>query len=257
MNNLIRYEAIKFIKNPIKLWPLVISSLLIVFGISATAYSYDLNDLPTGEQFDSGVSYLLMSLANSYLFLPIWILIVIGYEFSSGHVSKVITLSGRLPYLKSKLLCIIFLSVLFTLLSITAYLLSYIFSGFTLQESGFGISKILQFFTVYLVNSSLFLAFILFVQSPIKSYGIYFGIGFLENIIALPIDRGLNIEPVFLPTHFMRWLYTVDGSTEMDKYFNPFLGDYLQIMISILVAVITLWLSGRYFLKNDLKILSD
>ncbi len=222
------------------------------------AYYHDLNDMPTSEDFNKSVSTLIIGFVNSYLFLPIWFLVVIGFEFSSGHVSKVITFSNRLSYIKAKLFYTLSIVVITACFSMIAYYFSYLVTGFTVYNYTILVFKFLQFLIVYGINALLLLSLVLVVQAPGKSFGIYIAISFVEPLISLPIEKGLNIDPFFLPNRFMSLLYIKRGNRmDLENYYNPISENLTLVVLSVAAAGAIFYLGCRYFLKKDLKVLSD
>lgn len=257
MINTVKFELIKLIKSPKRFYSLVLSITFLISIVVLSSYNYVNSDFPSYEEFKRNLSFSILHISTSYFFLPVWILIVIGIEFQSGHVSLLTALKGRTYYLICKMFYSFLIVSVFTLASFFAYFLSLIFSPFSWDLTGQDLFLALQFFSVYLTTTFFFLSLVFLTQSPAKGYGYFIGLSILEGFLAPFLSKLLDMRLTFLPIQFLRSLYSIDGKSEMEYYYNPIVENFALILFSTVLSIIVLALVSRHYLKTDLPSLSE
>ena len=217
------------------------------------------DQVPEG-MFVNGLAFAVTSYAHFVLFIPAWILILIGREFKNGHVHRYIFLRSRATYFKSKILFCGIIAILSSCLGILAFTISVETSPFPyLQVDAPGyILLFSQMILIHFLFSLMLMCLIFAIKSTIKTLVIYFTWQFAEQIIFMIIKKKFGFALKWLPLHLINSLLTTSSEPKSDDYFNP-LADHAYMVIvppALIVGFLT-FVSYRFFLKADLQPLSD
>lgn len=255
---MIRLELHKFFKSR---WPwvlLVCTALIfptLVKVISSLSATQD--NLPEGT-FAAEVAHAVLLYAHSYFFIPVWIITLIGIEFSNGHVNKVIFIKSRTFYFDAKLVHCLFVTALFTFFAAIAYVISVQFSPYrslTIEPVVFAMF-LLQFFVSTLILCVVLLMLTMIVRSPTIGFVVYIGWSVIERVTVTLVNSVYHVQLRYLPLQLSRSLYERFDGRE-SEYFNPFQSSLAEVIAPVLIGIVLVWVARRIFANTELKALTD
>lgn len=255
---MIKLELHKFFKSRLPLVLLIGTGILfpilvkVVANLSATT-----DNVPEGL-LAAKVAEAILVYAHSYFFVPVWILILIGIEFSNGHVNKVVFIKSRTFYFDAKLVHCLFVTALFTLLAAISFVISVQFSPYqTLHvEPVSFLLFLLQFFVSTFMLCVILLIVALAVRSPVIGFVVYIGWSIIERVTVTVVQGVYDVHLRYLPMQMSRSLYERLEGRE-SEYFNPFHSDITEVIIPVLVCSVLVFLARRIFSGTQLKALTD
>jgi len=258
MKKILRLEVSKILSRKSMLVTLIVTSIIFPLGMNVISYlSVTTDKIAEGLQADQ-TSLFIFHFIHLYLFLPVWIFIFIGQEFSKGHVNRVVFLQSRKFYFLSKLFYCFLISTYFTILGLITLIIALTTSPYELLEIGFSYYLVftIQLFFTNLAYSLLLLSAVFIIRSPVKSFVIYLVWGFLEGMIIL-LMRFYSIDFAFLPIQLVRSLYVRNGIPQSEDFYSWTIHDIGTITIPILFVTFLTLVTYRIFQKRDIKALSD
>lgn len=256
---MVRFEFSKVLKKQFS--AILLGSTIILFPIIIKIISH-LNIVKDGVPeglFPQHVAYGVLGYSQLYFFLPVWIIIFIGLELSNGHASRVVFAKSKRFYFLLKLTYCGIISIFFSLLGLISLLIALETSPF--QELNVTIFFYLDFLSqMMLLNLtfSIFLLNITFIfRSAMATFTIYLVWSFVEGIIFTALESIYNLKVKWLPLHLIKSLYVRDGDASIDNYFSPLREDFTLLFTPISFVLILTLIVYKYFLKSDLKPLTD
>ena len=257
--NVFRFEIKKIIKRKFSLIFLTVTALLFPVMMAIISRMSVLSNEISEGLFMEMVAFYTISFSQSYFFIPVYILIFTGQEFSGRHVNRVVFLKSRKFYFASKIVYCFIISLLFSFLGLVALLLSYQFSGFT------GLVVSLAFYVEYVVSAlissfafSILLLGIVFVfRTPWICYIVFIGWQTIEGVVFLIFYRLYDLKLVWLPFQSVQLFYnkTIENTNgSYRRLFTEF--DPILILPCAFILILIFFLYV-FFLRSDLKSLSD
>ncbi len=208
--------------------------------------------------FLENAAYGIISISTIYFFVPLWILIFIGIEFSNGHTNLVVFHKSFKFYFISKIAYCFLVSLFYCILGLFSLLIIHLTAPFKLEASTvFYMSFITQSFFTFFSISLMLMALVFLVGSPIIAFVSYFVISFTESILFLIGKKIYAFDLFFLPFHISRLLYLKNGEGKSENYYVLFYDYHNQILILPVFLLIILYATYWYFIRRDLKPLSD
>ena len=252
-------EITKILKRKTSLFLLLGTILLFPSIIATISYVGAVrDDVPEGL-FPNQVASLILTFSQSYFFLPVWIIVFVGQEFSTGHVNRIVFTCSRDYYYQAKLLYCALITILFSLMSGITYLISITtgpFESLSLDAAVF-LGFVLQTALSTFAFTTVLLFFVFLVRSPLVAFVTYFVWGLVESVLYTLFKGLYDIELFWLPLHLVRTFYVKNGEAKIDAYYNPLVESPLTLIAPIVFVVIMVFLGKRVFLHRDLKPLSD
>jgi lysylphosphatidylglycerol synthetase-like protein (DUF2156 family) len=246
----LRRFSVGLLIGTIVLFPLIVKVISYLSVIK--------DNVPEGL-FANNVIFGIHAYSQTYIFLPVWIISLVGLELSNGHVNRVVFLKSRKFYFLSKLYFSLIVTLLFTFLGLIALIISIETSPFI----DFKVDPILyiQFLIQYFFSTLLFclilLSLVFIFRSPIKTFIIYFIWTFVEGILYSFFDGIYKIELKWLPLHLVRTLYSINGEVQLQNYYNPFITHLNSLILPFAFIGFILAIVYSLFIKGNLQALSD
>jgi len=253
------FEITKILKRHHTFIFLVATFLLFPTGIAIlTKISIEAGEISEGLFLDT-VSLYTLKFSQTYLFIPVWVLIFNSQEFKNGHVQKVIFLKSREFYFLSKIVYCLIISFLFSFFGLFSLFLCCAVSGF--KDLNVSFLYIVEFFSLFFLSSlalSIFLSLISFtVRSPGISFIVYIGWQFIESIIFLLFYKLYDIKLSWLPLHSIQILFNKEIEKGEGNYRRLFTEFEPLLLVTFLMSVLILIVIYKHFQRTDLKPLSD
>jgi hypothetical protein len=255
---LIKIEIDKILHRKFSYWLLIATTILFPIALIVISNISIQQEGMMEVEFISNLSFAIISYIQSYIFLPVWIIIFIGQELSNGYINRFVFARSKNDYFLSKLIYCASIALYFSVLGI----ISFVASAYTLSlVSDISILQCLKLFcqlTISVFSYAVLLASLVFiVKSPTVGFIIYLAWNFSEGILFRIAEGIWNIELKWLPLHLVRTLYTTNGEVTSDRYYNPFDGNLMVAAIPIVFIGMVMLLAYQSFLRTDLKQLSD
>lgn len=256
---MLRLELHKLFRSRLSLILLIFTVCLfpvilkIVSHLTATT-----DNVPEGL-FPDKVANAILVYAQSYFFVPVWILLVIGTEFANGHVNKIVFIKSRTYYFDSKLLYCILVTFMFTILAALTFFISIQFSPYkflSVDPVYFGLF-IAQFAVSTFLQCTILLILVLILRSATVSIIVYLGWSFIESIAVTLIKGFYGIHLKYLPMQIPKSLYTKFETHRSTVYFNALSSNLFEVAALLLVCAVGLILFRRSFSSTQFKPLSD
>lgn len=232
--------------------------VLLPLAIVVVSYlSVSLDKVPEGK-FTDMLSEATIAFSELYFFLPVWILVFVGQEFSSGYVNRFVFARGRSFYITSKLFYCLAVALFFTLLGSVSFLLAVYVVPFhpPMPVTTYLLFLVQLFFSLWCYAVFL-LCWVVLFQSPVLSFVTYAGWLFVEDIIYFPLKAMAGASAGWLPVHLLRSLFVRDGVVKTENYYNPFLTVSGEWILPLLFTLLLLFFLRYYFNRVALKPLSD
>ena len=209
--------------------------------------------------FINNVAFGIIALSQTYFFLPVWIIVMIGGELSSGHVNRVAFAKSRRFYFLSKIFFCGLVTLFFSILGLLSLVIAVKTSPFEQLDLSwiFTLEFLVQLMFATFAYSILLLCLVLLFRSPIITFVAYFAMNFLEAIAFQAFKGIYNTELSWLPLHLIRTLYCLDGEVVLISYYNPFTEDASSLIVPFGFVLVLILISWLRFSKSDLKPLSD
>lgn len=256
-----KYLLFEFYKIRNRKWLLIFLGIITILLPIITRILTNLNFTSghtTEGQYLEHAAYGIISFSTFYLFLPVWILIVIGIEFTNGHYSLVIFHKSHWFYFCSKVSYCLMVSVYFSVLGLISLLIIQKTAPFSITTS---VSVFIEFFIqafITFFSLSLFqLLIIFFTRSPIIGFIVYFFISFGERMVYTILIKIYSIDLFYLPFHLLNSFYVRSGDVKMENYYNPFFEFDSSVIIQPFFLLFVLGLTYQWLIKRDVKALSD
>lgn len=255
---LIKIEIDKIVNRKFSCWLLIITTILFPLALIIISDISLQEDEITEAGFLANLSFAIISYIQSYIFLPIWIIIFIGQELSSGYSNRFVFARSKKDYFLSKLLYCTIITLYFSVLGIISFIASAYTSSFTSDVSTLQCLKLFCQLIISIFSYAVLLMSLVFiVRSPATGIIIYLVWNFTEGILFRIAEGIWNIELKWLPLHLIRTLYTINGEATSKSYYNPFDGNLQSTTLPLLFIIALLFVSKQLFLQTDLKPLSD
>ena len=256
--NYLSFELFKILNKKWTVLLLVATTILLPFIIRTVSnLAYSSNEVTEG-QFLEMAALGFISFSTSYIGIPVWIIFIIGIEFSNGHASKVIFYKSRKHFFLSKISYSLLVSCFFTLLGLLSMFIVHLSATFSPITSvafylGFLVQCFITFFSISLVLMSL----IFFIRNPVIGFVVYLIITTLEGMTYVLFSKLYSTKLFLLPFHLAQLGYLKNGEMGAANYYNPFLEFYYRILFLPIFLSLLLFLTYILFNKKDLKALSD
>ncbi len=258
MNDLLALELKKLVSKKYSLIFFLATCIIFpVIFIPLTKLSIASGEVSEGSFLET-IPYNIIKFSQSTFFMPVWILIFMGLEFSNGHVNRIAFFKSRKFYFLAKVGYCALIALIFSLLGSSALLVSIVSSGYSSISIWQSFS--IEFFLTILITSfcyALFLLLFVFViRSPFVSFVSFIGWQIVEGIGYIAVYRFYDIKLSWLPIQQILQLYALQDNSGKAIY-RSILSNPEPTMVTLLFfAALTLGLY-YYFIKSDLKPLSD
>lgn len=212
--------------------------------------------------FIAVIAAAIINTSTSVLFIPLWITVFVGQEFSSNHVNKAVFLTSRKEYFTSKIIYCCIVSLLFTVvesISIAISLNNDLFQS-TITKFSFISWFMPHVFIINILYSLVFLCLTFAFRSPKASLLTAYFLPQLDGILFNIFDMAFNIKLNWFPFKLLYSMYIRNGYNpgKSKQYFNPiYEGDFLIFIAPAAFVAGLCFLSYRWFLVRDLKTMSD
>ncbi|MCZ8020215.1 MAG: hypothetical protein O9302_03290 [Cyclobacteriaceae bacterium] len=257
--SILQFELNKVLSRRFTLILLIATCILFPSIIKVIAHLNVIKDNVPEGLFVNNISFAIIFYAQSYFFIPVWIIAIVGNELTNGHVNRVTFIKSRDFYFSSKLLFTLSLSLLFAILGVLSLIFSVTTSPFKYLQVEF--SYYLVFFIQLLFSclyfSILLLCITFILKSPIKVFITYFLMTFLEGIIFSIFESIYKIELKWLPFHLVKTIYLRNGDSKLSNYYNPFLEDFNSLVLPTIFVVAITFITYKIFIKSNFATLSD
>lgn len=260
MTQLLKVELIKIMRRRSLLIILIITCL--VFPLSVKIGSYLVSKEPNVVEglFVDQVSSIVIIACSFILFLPMWVSYFVGQEFDNGYVNRVTFLTSRKEYFFSKIIYCILVSLFFTFLASVALLISVKVNAFPSISIDFKfvIAFTVQVLIFNILNSLTILCITFAIRKPKLATAIVYLCNGLDNFVYNILDKMAGIKAPFLRI-FTSLFSKAGGNPPYSdiKYYNPLLEEPTIVFSSVVFVSLILCLSYIWFLRRDLKPISD
>lgn len=256
---LIKIEVDKILNRKFSRWLLIATTILFPIALVSISKIRIREDEITQTEFVSNLSFAIISYIQSYIFLPIWIIIFTGQELSNGYVNRFVFASSRKDYFLAKITYCTIVSLYFSVLGIISFILSIYTSSFTSLDIGIlqYVKLLLQFAFSFFSYAVLLTGLVFIIRSPAIGFIIYLAWNFTEGILYRVAEGIWSIELSWLPLHLIRTLFTYNGETASGNYYNPLDGNLTVVALPLAFMTITMLLSYHFFKQTNLNALTD
>ena len=256
---LIQLEMGKILGKRFSLLLLIISAILFPILVKIISHLNAVEDNVPEGLYAIHVAFGVIAYSQTYFFLPVWLIIFTGQEFSNGHVNRIVFETSKQFYFKSKIVYCGLITVFFTVIGLLSLVISIAYSPFPDLNInvGFYFQFLFQMAVATFSFSILLLALVFVFQSPTLTFVIYLGCNFIEGIIYTSVKGIYKIEMVWLPFHLVKTFYSRNGESSVDYYHFPFTETPTSLIAPSLFVFFLLLFSYHYFSRNSLKTLSD
>ncbi len=256
-----KYLSFEFLKLRSRtwIWALALGTMIILPLTLKIIMNLEYLDNQVAEgQFMEHAAYGFISFSTLYIFIPLWIIAIVGIEFSNGHVHQVVFNRSFKFYYISKILYCISVSLIFSIVGVYSLVIIQVTAPFKpYVSSAFYFVFFAQCFVTFFAQALLLMAIVFLTRSPMIAFISYFIISFTESIIFSVVNRVYAFQLYFLPFHFANIFYVKSGEPKIEKYYNPFLEFDSRVLLLIFFLALILFLAYKDFTKRDLKPLSD
>jgi hypothetical protein len=255
---LIKIEVDKILHRKFSRWLLIVTTIVLPLALIIISDMSTQDEALTEAEFIANLSFAIISYIQSYIFLPIWIILFIGQELSNGYINRFVFARSRKDYFLSKLLYCVSIASYFSVLGIISFIASAYTASVLSDITIFQCMKLFcQLALSTLSYAMLLMSLVFIVRSPAIGFIIYLAWNFSEGILFRVAAGIWSIELKWLPLHLVRTLYTINGEATSGNYHNPFDGNPTAITLPITFIMIATMLTYQSFLQTDLKPLSD
>lgn len=253
-----KIEIDKILNRKFSFWLLIITTILFPLALIIISDISIQEDGVTKTEFFPNLSFAIISCIQSYIFLPVWIIIFIGQELSNGYSNRFVFARSKKDYFLSKLIYCALIALYFSVLGTVSFVASAYTSSLLSDITILHCMKLFCQITISVFSYAMLLMSLVFiVQSPAMSFIIYLAWNFTEGILFRIAEGIWTIELKWLPLHFTRLLYTVNGEATSNNYYNPFDGNLTATAMPIMFIIAVILLTYQSFVQTDLKPLSD
>jgi len=202
------------------------------------------------------VAAMVILLTTSIILLPLWITVFVGQEFSMNYVSRFIHANSRSHYFFSKIVYCLLVSAYFTFLSLLTIYLSFrlILFDQVNEHTTFFLQLVPQLWTVYTLYSLVCLSLVFLIRKPILSTMLLYIIPQVDSIITMVANKFFDSTIRLGPFEMIRMLYSESVRGYTVSYISYSFYNSLLPFCYVLLIIIA---SYRYFLRRDLKIMSE
>lgn len=257
--NLIQFESGKIFRKRVSQILLIVSVIIFPVFVVIISQLHAVEDNVPEGLYANHVACTVIMYSQTYFFVPIWIIIFTGQEFSNGHVNRIVFETSKRFYFKSKIVYCGLITSYFTIVGFIALVMSMVYAPYLdfHVNTGFYVQFLVQMIVATLGFSILLLTLVFIFQSPFVAFVTYLGWHFVESMIFTAINGIYKIELIWLPLHLIKTFYTRNGEPSLDGYFFPFTETPAALIPPSLLVVFLIFISYNYFVRNSLKPLSD
>lgn len=257
--NLVQFEVNKIVKKRLSLIVLLITIVVFPVLIKVQSQWMALDDQIPEGLYANLVAYIVLMNSQFYFFLPVWIIIFAGLEFSKGHVNKVAFIRSRKFYLHAKLVYCGLITILFSLIGLIALIISLKTSPYSQLyiAPDFYSNFLLQMIFTTFCYSVLLLSLVFIFRSPIVAFVVYVGWVMAEGIISMASIRIFDIDLFWLPFQQIKRLYSTTGDPYNVEYYNPIAENLEPLLMPLGLTILLILIAYTLFPKSDIKPLSD
>jgi hypothetical protein len=258
--NLLQEEIFKLVKRRSSLIFLLIT--VVGFPVFAISISYLESH---GESVIEG--FFLEKAAQFILIMTVGPFMIIGstfftaQELTNGFVNRVVMITSRERYFLSKVYFTTSIAILLAILGSFSLYLSVTTSGLNSVKLDlvFATHFLIQLLLFALLYSFIYLNLTFMFRSPLAAGLAAYFFPQIDHIIYIVVKMWLNLDLWWLPFRSLGSLFqqiNTDGS-KREEYVDLFTLSPLTIAWPILFVMAFTYLNYRWFLRRDLKILSD
>ena len=234
---LLNIEIDKILNRKFSCWLLIATTILFPLAVIVIANVSIQQEEIMESGFIANLSFAIISYVQSYIFLPIWIIIFIGQELSNGYSSRFVFARSKKDYFLSKLLYCATITLYFSVLGILSFVASAYSTSFISDVSILQCLKLFCQLIISIFSCAVILMSVVFiVRSPAKAFILYLAWNVTEGILFRVAANIWNLELKWLPLHLIRTLYTINGEATSENYYNPFDGNLTATALPIVFS---------------------
>jgi hypothetical protein len=255
-----KFEISKLVRSKWSVMLTIGTAILYPLTVIIVCFLGSTEDNIAEGLFVQCVAFGVISYSQLFLFIPAWILMLVGNEFTNGFVQRYVFLKSRSAYIVSKIIFCTIVTVFFSLLGTIAFVFAVEFSAY--PDLHVTVLDCIQLFVQMTVANLAFclvlLSLIFVVRSTVYGFVAYFAWNFFEGIVATLLRKFTILDVEILPLHLIRSLFSTSGEPKSEDYFNPFFtSDISIVFLSILVVAAITSITFFTFREAQLKALSD
>jgi hypothetical protein len=252
------FEIGKVVYRRLALILLIATILIFPLLVKVISHLSVLKDKIPEGLFAINVATTVLLFSQTIVFIPIWMIVLVGLEFSSGHVNRVVFIKSREYYFLSKVAFTVLVTLFFSVLGIIAFTVATETSPFKFFHVplDFYISFFAQLFTATLAYCILLLCLVYWLRSPVIAFVVYIAWSMVDGITYSVFKSLYNVE-LILPLQFVRTLYMKGGEIDPKNYYNPFVESPALVIGPLVMVGAILFFTYRIFIRRSLKPLSD
>lgn len=255
--DLVRFELFKLNRRLV----FIIAFLtLLVFPLllkTLSHFDYVERQVPEGAFVEQNQLYIIR-FATLYVFVPVWIVVIIGSEFKNGFAQRLMFYRSRFFYFKTKTIWCVFVSFIYSLLSIFTLWLCLSTIGYEFDYINFKFYTLfgIQCFITFLLLSLVLMCLVFIVKDIVISFVIYFGWHMVEGVLVMVISKVFNLKLYLLPLQLHTVFYIRKDKNNKESLINIFQysnENIFALLVVMLLVLVTFW----HFNRVNLKPLSD
>lgn len=252
----LEFHKLRFRRLPRVLF--LLTSTIFPVGIALVSQlSIRDNQVPEGL-FADHLASAIIGYSQMYLFIPAWIIVLAGSEFSGLHVNRVVFARDRQFYFIAKIVFCLIVTLYFSILGLITHLLSVTLSPFDLDLGlVYYIKFVSQATIANLLFSLLLIVLVFLVRSSIVAFVVYFVWDFVESILYTFVEGVLDVPLWWTPLHLVRTIYAANGVQGVENYYSPFEGTLADFLVPVVFVTLVVTVAFRAFSRANLQALSD
>jgi hypothetical protein len=250
-----RFELQKIFKRRISL--IVILLLTVVFPTVITfvaKLSITEDQIPEGL-FLPTLAYFVITLTQSYFFLPLIVLFLCGKEFDTTHISLTSFYRGRNYYLKSKLAFAVLITIYTTAIGLASFYIAFKLSAYDAAvelSSTFLLSLTIQLVIATFAFCSYLFLFLFLFRSTTIAVVAYIILSAVEGILFKILSALFSKQIAFaIPSFIIRSSFVEGGIPSAGNYYT--LNNPISLVPALLFALAVVILIPIYFRRINLK----
>jgi hypothetical protein len=259
--NLVKIELMKIMRRRSLLIIFLVTCAVFPLAAKITSHFISIDKGAIEGLFAEQMALLMILFCAFILSLPMWVTFFVGQEFDNGHVNRAVFLTSRKTYFLSKVIYCVLLSLFFTVLAIVSFVISVHVSAFpTLVISPKFVGGLAaQVLLFNILNSLTILCVTFALRRPKLATALVYLVMRMDDFAYHFLNMTTGARLPFLRVFGI--LYTRSpkdyrGGLSLD-YYNPLLEAPLDVLPSVAFVAAILYLSYRWFLRRNLKPISD
>lgn len=257
MMNLLKEELFIITRRRKIIYALISTAIFSIILIALTFYLDSIDDREAKDLPIDKIAHGILGF--SYPLIMLWTVLTIGQELSHGYVNRAVVATSRRYYFLSKLGFCTILSVFFTFLGVINFLISFLCSSDTrfVIDNFFLMQFAVQLLLASLLYSLSYMCIVFAIRSPLASAITCYFWPQVEGFVRLVFKSEIGIDLNILPFQLIHSVHMKPSSASNSLYDYVPLNDPLIAVVPIISVTTFAFFSYRWFLKRDLKPLSD